>query len=223
MAVIFTIIGIIIGIWIYSATDSFFLGLLGMFVPCGILLGLLSLIKKSDIKEENEKIEIQNNNIEKGKEIIHDKFHDILQSAPNSKNDYSIVTVKDTTLRLYLGKFKIWNDRDKITLLAFEDNELREAIGKGKINSNKQLKYSFEKEKISLFERENTEQILTNVQGGGSKFSIWTGNEKVGRIYTTQNTVGNKCTLLYIENNPTDTKIMFDYEDYSVLKRIIEK
>lgn len=64
MAVIFTIIGIIIGIWIYSATDSFFLGLLGMFVPCGILLGLLSLIKKSDIKEENEKIEIQNNNIE---------------------------------------------------------------------------------------------------------------------------------------------------------------
>lgn len=223
MAVILTIIGLIIGAYIYASTGSGFLGFLGLCIPCGIIWGIYGLIKSSDRKEEDKELQIQNENIKKGKEIIFDKFNEILNSAPNSKSEYSIVTIKDTTLRLYLGKFKIWKDADKITLLAFEDNELREAIGNGKIRSNDQLKYSFQKDKISLFERENTEQTLTNINGGGSKFSIWTGNEKVGRIYTTHNTVGNKCTLLYIENNPTDTKIMFDYEDYSVLKRIIER
>lgn len=221
MVIGIVIVSFIIGIAIHGATDSLFLGALGFFSPVILLWCFLGLLNKGEKNDKQREIQKRESNIEKGKSIISDKFFDVLKSAPLSPTQYNIVTIRDTTLELYLGKFKVWKNGDMINLLAFDDNELREGIGSGKIKDKNQLIYSFNINSVSLFERENTEQIITKTSGGGSKFSIWTGNEKVGRVYTTEHMVGDKCTLLYIENNPIDIKIMFDYEDFSVLNRII--
>ncbi|MCH5320279.1 MAG: hypothetical protein J1E36_00850 [Eubacterium sp.] len=223
MATIILIIGIVIGVWVFGATDSLFLGFLGFLTPIILLWVFVGLLKKGERNEEIKKETEKKANIEKGNSIIQYNFMELLNSAPPSPTMYNIVTIQDTTLKLYLGKFKIWRKEDTINILAFDDNELREALGSGKIKAKNQLYYRFNVNKVSLFERENTEQIITKTHGGGSKFSIWTGNEKVGRVYTTEHMVGNKCTLLYVEGNPVDIKIMFSYEDYSVLNRLINK
>lgn len=207
-------ISIIILIAVIGSTESIFLGICAALVPWILYFVFVGWLVHDDSEKYDQK------NIQKGNEIIKkdNKFDDILNSAPQS---YNIVTVRDTTLNLYLGKFKIWKNGNKITLLAYRDTELSKAIGQEKIKSVRQLRYSFDADRISLFERENNEQYVTHTSGGGSKLSIWTGNEKVGRIYTTEHKVGDKRTLLFIENNPKDIKIMFDYDDYSVLNRII--
>lgn len=220
---VFFVISIVIAASIYGATDSGFLAFLGFFIPLILLFVLMVLLDKGDKNEKIKHEEIKQNNIRKGGTIVENKFKDLLNSAPVSPSMYNIVTIQDTTLKLYLGKFKIWRTENTINILAYDDNELKEAIGSGKIKNKDQLSYSFDLNKVSLFEREDTTQIVTKTHGGGSKFSIWTGNEKVGRVYTTEHEVGNKCTLLYIEDNPVDMKIMFNYEDYSVLNRIINK
>lgn len=220
MGVIAIILMIVIVVVAYNITGSMGFAILSPIILL-VIIGIGYVIINGK-KAENQ-TNIKNADTEKGKSLISNNFSELFNSAPSSPDMYNIVTIQDTTLKLYLGKFKVWRIENTINVLAYEDDALRLALGNGKINNKDQLYYSFNVDNISLFERENTEQIVTKTQGGGSHLSLWTGNEKVGRVYTTEHTVGNKCTLLYIENNPVDTKIMFDYEDYSVLNRLINK
>lgn len=142
MATILVIISFIIGIAVGGATDSFFLGVLGFFLPMILLWCFVGLLNKGEKNDKQREIQKRETNIEKGKSIISDKFSDVLGSAPLSPSQYNIVTIRDTTLKLYLGKFKVWKNGDMIHFLAFDDNELREGIGSGKYKTR--ISNSFE-------------------------------------------------------------------------------
>lgn len=248
--VVFVIILAIVWAIIYFVFDLGFL--LSGFIALLILIGIIiifyicvSIWEKTPSGKEARKIYDKKLEEERKKEVEKNikafergaKLNSLLDTAPKDPNMYNIVTIQDTTLNLISGKYKIWRNEDTINILAhkennslenifaykFEVSELEAGIKSGKINKEDQIFYSFNVNKISLFERENNEQYIAQTEGGGSHISLWTGNEKIDRVQTTEKKVGSKYTLLYIENNPVDIKIMFDYEDYSVLNRLINK